>query len=200
MITKLHYRGLYNFTGWLTKEEAYSIADRLHAATYAIAFCEIRPEQTMLPKECKDVFYIGKSGGSDSIANLFYDQKNKKNKKGRTYTLLKLRIKKHMQELVKDEPSEEKYKFFKEYYQPHLNRKKQFFISFCIPENVNEDLKRSWIGAKEQELILDYGYRFGKPPLLNLESLDPEFKKKNNSISNSYINSLINGNIDKFYA
>jgi len=170
--------------GWFNKNQIYEMKNQIGAVVYSIAFLNEKPEQHVYPFEVEDTIYFGMSGGKK--VDYFFDRKDKTTGRGKTYTLFASRIKTHFMYLQKyGNSNEEKYNLFHETYLPSLNRDRQFFVHLFVPnENMVEDfLQRPFISAIESDFILQYGCKFKKIPLMNIDEKYDRYTGYINSVS-----------------
>ena len=192
--------------GWFTKEEAYKISENLHAAVYAFAFCEVKPEADLYPHEVQNSFYVGQSGNEEG-KHSFYDQKVRIDmggylapKYGRYTTVVKKRLKHHYSEFEKQKSNQSNtYKLFHETFTPSLRPNYQVFCNLMVPsKSVSSDATKAWLRMVEATAIYCYHAKWGKPSLCNLENKNRNTRMKG-SISEFKIRSNEENNLNGFF-
>ena len=156
--------------GWFNKNQIYEMKNQITAVVYSIAFLDERPADHVYPFDIEDTIYFGMSGGM--MNDFRFDRKNKTTGRGVLYSTFATRIKTHFNHLenVRD-ISEAKYHLFHEQYMPSLNPGKQLYVNLFVPDEnkIEHFLHRSFISSMESEFILQYGFKYGKLPVMNLD-------------------------------
>lgn len=158
--------------GWFDRNQIYEVKNNINAAVYSIAFLDSMPEQHVFPFDVEDTIYFGMSGGK-KIKETF-DLKNRETGQGVYYSQFGSRIKKHMIHLSNYNPkSEYKYHKFHEQYQPKKNPYKNLYVHVFIPDEkrMPEFIRRCYISAIESDFILQYGYKHGRLPVMNVDEV-----------------------------
>jgi hypothetical protein len=156
--------------GWFNKNEIYEMKNQITAVVYSIAFLDEKPDDHVYPFDVEDTIYFGMSGGM--MNDYKFDRKNKHTGRGVLYSTFATRIKTHFNHLenIRDN-SESKYHLFHEKCLPSLNPAKSIYVNLFVPDEnkVEQFLHRSFISSMESEFILQYGFKYGRLPVMNLD-------------------------------
>ncbi len=185
--------------GWFNKTQIYEMKNHIGAVVYSIAYLEDMPEQHVFPFEIEDTIYFGMSGGKK--VDYAWDRKNKDTGRGKYYTLFASRIKTHLMYLEKYNPkSDNKYHLFHEEYMPDLNPHKQLFINLFVPDEnrISGFMQRPFISAVESDFILQYGYKFNKLPLMNIDEKYDRTETDKDSVAGQIKVFAIKNNLSEF--
>jgi hypothetical protein len=185
--------------GWFNKNQIYEMKNQIGAVVYSIAFLEEKPDADVYPFDVEDTIYFGMSGGMKN--DYSFDRKNKLTGRGKMYSKFAGRIKKHFMYLEKSKDCpERRYELFHETYLPRLNSGRQLYVNLFVPDEskVEDFLCRSYISAIESEFILQYGYNFGKLPLMNIDENYEKNKVCIHSVSGKIRHFANNNNLSEF--
>lgn len=185
--------------GWFNKNQIYEMKNQIGAVVYSIAFLDEMPEQHVYPFDIEDTIYFGMSGGKKM--DFAFDRKNKTTGRGKVYSLFASRIKTHFMHLERYNPkSERKYHLFHEEYMPDLNPHKQLFIHLFVPDDnrVKDFMRRPFISAIESDFILQYGCKFDKLPLMNIDEKYDRTESDTDSVAGQIKDFAIKSNLMEF--
>jgi hypothetical protein len=156
--------------GWFNKNEIYEMKNQITAVVYSIAFLDEKPDDHVYPFEIEDTIYFGMSGGM--MNDYKFDRKNKRTGRGVLYSTFAGRIKIHCNNLEKMKSvCETRYRLFHEKCLPSLNPHKNLYFNLFVPDEnkIESFLHRSFISSMESEFILQYGLKYGRLPVMNLD-------------------------------
>jgi hypothetical protein len=144
--------------------------NQITAVVYSISFLDEIPDDHGYPIDVEDTIYFGMSGGM--MNDYKFDRKNKHTGRGVLYSTFATRIKTHFNHLENiRETSESKYHLFHEKCLPSLNPAKSIYVNLFVPDEnkIEQFLHRSFISSMESEFILQYGFKYGRLPVMNLD-------------------------------
>jgi hypothetical protein len=187
--------------GWFDKDTAIRVTKGLEHVVYAMACCEEKPDNKILPCFVKGTVYIGMSTGKQ------FDKKNKKYP-GSVQMNSTKRMFKHNEHMYNPKTMDKKYRLFHETYElfhdrnPDLpNPNLKIWYSFSIPnKDMKEILMKSFLHMVEDEFIYFYIKEFDMVPIMNLDhKLATDFELNNTNfvdrrIPNTISHAVMRGN------
>jgi hypothetical protein len=187
--------------GWFDKNQIYEMKNQINAVVYSIAFLDEIPDHHVYPFDVEDTIYFGMSGGM--VNDYRFDRKNKITGRGISYSTFAGRIKTHFNHLenVKG-TSESKYYLFHEKYMPILNPSKSIYVNLFVPDEnkIKHFLHRSFISSMESEFILQYGIKYGRLPIMNLDEQYDRSPIDTQSVSGSMRDFVSRNSLTEFLA
>ncbi len=174
-----------NFLGWFKFDNIYNFSNNIHSAVYSFAVVEEVPSNNLLPFNIKETFYIGESGGQESI----WDRKDKDSGRGRLQTSFHSRMKSHSISLIRNVNDK-------------ISFNKFVAIAIFVPKDTsNMDYCKAWQKSVESELICYYSLMFGHSPEFNLAHKSAASKKRinPNSISHKVVTELKEQSLEKHF-
>jgi len=153
------------------------------------------------PLGAAGITYISTGMNLNMINDYRFDRKNKDTGKGVLYSMFATRIKTHFNNLenIKDN-SEFKYHLFYEKYLPNLNPAKSIYVNLFVPDEnkIEHFLHRSFISSMESEFILQYGIKYGRLPVMNLDEQYDRSPINKQSVSGSMREFVSHNSLTKF--
>ena len=187
---------------WTTKKDVYNYTRNLTSVVYSFCWRDSMPTKYQWPFMLEETFYVGLAGGQKE--KYIADRKESHRQPCLT-TRPHQRMKKHLPKF--DNPNgnfgdeKRKYELYHSLFTKEITKDKTFYIALLTPkEHVPSIGMRNLLSLVESEQMYQYQKMFGYLPYLNLAEADnsSDSLKKDNSISQKYVKTVSEQNLEKF--